>query len=410
MKRVLVFGVLFLLPHCGWNSPATAGPPQPLNRVELLSLLLADSRRGAVDRALEKRGVDFQPAEDYIEGLRAAGARDELIDKVRKAGASASAGVHSAPADDQREKQVLSHLLQATKLRKGGSEKEAEEEFRAALAMEPDDPLLHLDLATVLAIDDGKREREAAIAEDRRAIRLAPDLALAHLRLAGDLLEKFDREGGAAEYRKVVRLDPDDVDACHRLGAVLEIMGDSNGAAAAWKEAASRSPDDASLRIELAYLLGSMGDVEGALAQAREAVRAAPAIPVVHHALARVLRTRGDEAGAAKEDQIAQTLQASNPPKRLRVGGRTMGVKLLYQPPPVYPIEAKHNRVEGKVRLTAVVAPDGTIETLKLISGPPVLAQSAADAVFRWRYQPTLLNSEMMEVETEIDVNFQLAP
>jgi tetratricopeptide (TPR) repeat protein len=264
-------------------------------------------------------------------------------------------------------------------------------------------------LASVLASGMGKREREAAIAEDRRAIRLAPDLALAHVRLAGDLLQTFNREGAVAEYRKVVRLDPDDVDAYHRLGSLLEITGDSNGAAEALKEATTRKPEDASLRIEFAYLLGSTGDLEGALVQAREAVRMAPTTAIVHHALARVMRTQGDEAGAAKEEQAAVAIQASNPPKRLRVGGQTMSAKLLYQPPPVYPTEAKLNHVEGLVRFATLIAADGAVESLKLISGPGVLAQTAADAVSRWRYQPTLLNGEMVEVETEIDVNFELA-
>jgi periplasmic protein TonB len=59
-------------------------------------------------------------------------------------------------------------------------------------------------------------------------------------------------------------------------------------------------------------------------------------------------------------------------------------------------------------RLDAVIATGGTIRNLRVISGHPLLVDAARNAVARWRYQPTLLNGEPVEVETEIDVNFVL--
>jgi periplasmic protein TonB len=102
------------------------------------------------------------------------------------------------------------------------------------------------------------------------------------------------------------------------------------------------------------------------------------------------------------------------PPKphvtqRIRVGGQVEAARTIFAPKPEYPPLAKMARIQGEVRLDAVISKDGTIENLKVISGHPLLVQAAMAAVQRWRYQPTLLNGEAVEVATEIDVNFTLA-
>jgi protein TonB len=96
-------------------------------------------------------------------------------------------------------------------------------------------------------------------------------------------------------------------------------------------------------------------------------------------------------------------------PKRIRVGGQVELAKIIFRPNPEYPPLAKMARIQGVVRLDAVISKDGTIQDLKVISGHPLLVKAAMDAVQRWRYQPTLLNGEAVEVATEIDVNFTLS-
>jgi protein TonB len=96
-------------------------------------------------------------------------------------------------------------------------------------------------------------------------------------------------------------------------------------------------------------------------------------------------------------------------PQRIRVGGQVEAAKLIYKPTPEYPPLAKMARIQGTVRLEAIISKDGTIQDLKVLSGHPLLVKSALDAVKQWRYQPTLLNGEPVEVVTEIDVNFTLA-
>ena len=96
-------------------------------------------------------------------------------------------------------------------------------------------------------------------------------------------------------------------------------------------------------------------------------------------------------------------------PVRIRVGGNTAATHLVFQPRPVYPPEAKQAHIQGVVSLHAIIAKDGTVQNLSVISGDPLLAASALEAVDRWVYRPTLLNGEPVEVETVIDVNYTLA-
>jgi TonB family protein len=93
---------------------------------------------------------------------------------------------------------------------------------------------------------------------------------------------------------------------------------------------------------------------------------------------------------------------------RLRVGGTVQGAKIVKKVPPVYPDEARKARIDGLVRLHVIIAKDGTISQLELISGHPMLVQAAIDAVRQWVYQPTLLNGNPIEVDTVIDVYFRL--
>ena len=96
-------------------------------------------------------------------------------------------------------------------------------------------------------------------------------------------------------------------------------------------------------------------------------------------------------------------------PTRIRVGGIVSAARLIYQPKPEYPQLAKITRTEGPVEFEAIIGKDGTIQELRVLRGHPLLVKAALEAVRQWRYQPTLLNGEPIEVVTEITVNFKLA-
>jgi len=95
-------------------------------------------------------------------------------------------------------------------------------------------------------------------------------------------------------------------------------------------------------------------------------------------------------------------------PTRIRVGGNVAAAKLLHQVQPVYPQIAKTAHVSGTVVLHAIIAKDGSIQELQYVSGPALLMRAAMDAVHEWRYQPTQLNGEPVEVDTTIQVVFSL--
>ncbi len=95
--------------------------------------------------------------------------------------------------------------------------------------------------------------------------------------------------------------------------------------------------------------------------------------------------------------------------KRVMVGGNVQAARLVNKVQPLYPPLARQTRISGTVKLHAIIGKDGSVQQLVMVSGHPLLVQSALDAVRQWRYQPTLLNGEPVEVDTEIDVIFSLA-
>ncbi len=92
----------------------------------------------------------------------------------------------------------------------------------------------------------------------------------------------------------------------------------------------------------------------------------------------------------------------------IQVSSGVQSAKLIFGPKPAYPQLARTARVQGTVKIQAIIAADGSIGNLKTMSGPPLLIAAALDAVSRWRYQATLLNGKAVEVITEIDVIFSL--
>jgi TonB family protein len=93
---------------------------------------------------------------------------------------------------------------------------------------------------------------------------------------------------------------------------------------------------------------------------------------------------------------------------RIRVGGNVAKSQLKHKVQPRYPLEARDNRIQGTVRLHVVLSTAGKVQQLEIVSGDPVLAKAALEAVRQWEYKPTLLNGEPVEVDTTVDVIFSL--
>ena len=110
------------------------------------------------------------------------------------------------------------------------------------------------------------------------------------------------------------------------------------------------------------------------------------------------------------KEAAAQDVSPASPAghKRIRVSPAVTEAKLVYRVSPVYPPLARQARIAGTVHLRTIIATDGSIASLEVISGPPLLIQSALDAVRQWKYKPTLLSGQPVEVQTFIDVTFVL--
>jgi periplasmic protein TonB len=114
--------------------------------------------------------------------------------------------------------------------------------------------------------------------------------------------------------------------------------------------------------------------------------------------------------GIVSSTPVAVPKVAAPPaPTKIRVSQGVLTGNLIHEVKPIYPQIAKAARVQGSVVIQANISKSGTIENLKVVSGHPMLVQSALDAVKQWRYRPYMLNNEAVEVETQITVNFTLA-
>jgi TonB family protein len=103
----------------------------------------------------------------------------------------------------------------------------------------------------------------------------------------------------------------------------------------------------------------------------------------------------------------AATMQPNEQP--IRVGGNVAAANLIAKVAPVYPPDARAAGVQGTVMMEATISKDGTLMSLTVLSSPSdELSQSALDAVRQWRYRPTLLNGQPVEVITDIRLVYQL--
>jgi len=130
----------------------------------------------------------------------------------------------------------------------------------------------------------------------------------------------------------------------------------------------------------------------------------------------------GARSGAGLGPAFGAPLEAAPPPpppaavekpkpavRRIEVGGNVIEAMLIHPAvQPVYPPLARQTRTQGTVVLAALIGPDGRIRNLRVMSGHPLLTQAAMDAVRQWRYRPTLLNGDPVEVDTTIEVRFVL--
>jgi len=118
-----------------------------------------------------------------------------------------------------------------------------------------------------------------------------------------------------------------------------------------------------------------------------------------------------DSMSAGVEDNVGSTKTAALQvamPQRVRVSQDVSAGLLIRKVVPVYPPTAQQARVQGAVVLQAEISKDGAVESLREISGHPLLIPAAIEAVKQWQYKPYVMNGEPVAVETTVTVDFTL--
>jgi periplasmic protein TonB len=113
--------------------------------------------------------------------------------------------------------------------------------------------------------------------------------------------------------------------------------------------------------------------------------------------------------GALSTIDTHHELPPPPPKERLHVSETVIAARLIRRVEPLYPPLAVQIRREGRVELHAIISTDGSIQSLEVVNGDPFFFRSALSAVRQWRYQPTLLDGQPIEVDTHVTVIYTLA-
>ena len=111
---------------------------------------------------------------------------------------------------------------------------------------------------------------------------------------------------------------------------------------------------------------------------------------------------------APNSAEVVKRPVVTSVPRRVPVTSTIEAAKLISRVQPVYPPLAIQARIQGNVVLHAIIGREGDVSELQVLSGHPLLVNAAVEAVRQWRYSPTLLNGQAVEVETTITVSFVL--
>lgn len=294
------------------KAPGAAPPTEaasvkpPLNQVQVIALLAGGIPSHRVTLLVEERGVDFEPTDDYLQGLLFASA--ELIAALKSAKVIKPATLD--PTAQARQTEVGKHMVRGMEFWRSTRYADAEAEYREAIRLDPQNADLHGALAPCLS-DQGQNDE--AVAEAKEALRLAPTSETAHYGLGYVLLAKRDLAGAEAELREAIRLSADDDNAHVALANVLWGKGDCEGAIAEAREAIRLDQGSSWAHSTLGSLLGSCkGDWTAGIAEIREGLRLNPNDETMHSTLASALRAKGDLDGAIAEYREALRLN----PKR----------------------------------------------------------------------------------------------
>jgi len=116
-------------------------------------------------------------------------------------------------------------------------------------------------------------------------------------------------------------------------------------------------------------------------------------------------RARTSAPAAIEPEEPAQVVKAA---ERVEVSANAADL-VTHSVKPGYPTLARQMKVQGSVIMLAVIGRDGLIQELRLLSGPPILAGAAQEAVRQWHFKPHYIGAEPVETQAKITVNFTIS-
>lgn len=290
------------------SAGGSSGALKPLTRIHLLAWVAGGVYSDYLAMLVGQRGIDFDPTDNDLRGLQAAGAGNELLNAMR------SARKVDGKSEEVSEL-VLEHIAKGAESLRKERFTAAEREFRTALGLAPEEAAIRLPLEFAL-LQQGKGTD--AIAELREAVRLQPNEAELHQKLS-ILLWYLQRDTVAslAEQREAVRLEPDYSERHYNLGVDLERSGATQEAIAEYNEALRLQPDLIDAHFNIGTILERTNDVEQVIREYREEVRLHPDHDKAHYRLARALGFTKDFKGAVREMHEVVRLQPESTRMRL---------------------------------------------------------------------------------------------
>lgn len=322
---------------------------------------------------------------------------------------------------------------------------QAVEDFRQAVAADPDNVNAHLYLGSGLEMQyipgaqspDNLRFADEARAEFEKVLTMDPTNLLATSSIAS-LCYHLERLQEAEEWnKKVIAIDPNNKEAYYTLGVLAWtrwLPEDRKARANSNQGPADPGPiGNAAIREQLKgkwmpVLDEGISGVDRALQIDPNYDDAMAYMNLLIRYRADLLDTRTEwSAASANADEwmlraldTKRAKAASNPlpsPPRetpthdgLQVDADALSANLISRVDPVYPPLALSARISGTVRFRVTVGADGRVKNLQLMSGHPLLVQSAKDAVAGYVYRPTTLHGERVEVTGIVAVPFVLNP
>jgi protein TonB len=113
-------------------------------------------------------------------------------------------------------------------------------------------------------------------------------------------------------------------------------------------------------------------------------------------------------ADGLSSDLVDNSKQPAAPPVPLPVGGKVKAARLISSVSPTYPSIARSQRLAGDVKLDALIDVTGRVSKMAVISGPPLLRDSAMDALHQWKYEPAQLDGKPVQMHLTVTIQFKL--